>query len=291
MSLNVEFMSAGRSSYSRGAPAKAADTGLFWWTIVITLLLGAAIATWFFSIYIFAYPEKSFNYKLLNRLQKLEEIKKFERNDVPAGKIYTPKAAFQEFDRLTDKQLKDKGDLFRRSYITNYREIEDKPVYMRGDFKIYQVRPLVATDVFTSGLVVRAQAIEEVEGAPLEYPNTLIEFIFPTNGPALAAFNVNDILTIDQRSVYAKEGDKKNDGRRFYASMLNIERLPQNKLLFTLVPLLYPNCEINGDQDAKITMAPPVKLNLDGRWPITEEAAGVIPLVAPSVATVPNESR
>ena len=276
MSLNVEFMSASRSSYSRTATQKPADTGLFWWTIIITLLLGAAIASWFFSIYIFAYPEKPFNYKLLSRLNKLEDIKKYERNNFPNGKTLGPKAAFQEFDRLSDKQLKDKNGLLRRSYVTNYRAIEDPPIYMRGDYKIYQVRPLDPTDVFTSGLVVRAQAIEDVEGSPLEYPNTLIEFIFPTDGPALAAFNVNDILTIDQRSIFTKDGDKKGDGRRFYASLLNIERLPQNKLLFTLVPLLYGNCEINGDPDAKLSMAPPKKLNMDGRWPVTEEAAGVI---------------
>lgn len=298
MSLNVEFMSASRSSYSRTATQKPADTGLFWWTIIITLLLGAAIASWFFSIYIFAYPEKPFNYRLLNRLNKLEPLKKFELFGnadikVPTGKTHGPKAAFQEFDRLNDKQLKDKSDLLRRSYVTNYRAIEDKPIYMRGDYKIYQVRPLDATDVFPSGLVVRAQAIEEVEGAPLEYPNTLIEFIFPTTGPAQAAFNVNDVLTIDQRSIFAKDGDKKNDGRRFYASILNIERLPQNKLLFTLIPLLYGNCEINGDPEAKLSMVPPAKLNMDGRWPITEEAAGVIPstgATATSVATLPSNS-
>lgn len=276
-------MSAGRSSYSRSAVvSKPADTGLFWWTIIITLLLGAAIASWFFSIYIFAYPEKPFNYRLLNRLHKLETIKKFELNDVPNGKTYGPKAAFQEFNRLTDAQLKAKGELLRRAYITNYKDIEDKPIYIRGDFKIYQVRPLDPTDVFQSGIVVRAQAIEKVEGAPLEYPNTLVEFVFPTDGPAQAAFNVNDVLTIDQKSVFAKEGDKSSDGRRFYASLLNLERLPQDKLLFTLVPLTYGSCEINGDKEARLTMVPPTKLNMDGHWPITDEAVGGMPAATPT---------
>ncbi len=286
MALNVEFLHAGRSSTStRGAVAKPADGGLFWWTIIITLLLGAAIASWFFSIYVFSYPEVPFNYKLLNRLHKIEPLKKFERGDVPNGKVYTAKAAFQEFDRLTDKQLQDKSNLLRRSYLTNYRALEDKPIYMRGDYKIYQVRPLTTEDVFPSGLVVRAQAIEAVEGAPLEFPNTIIEFIFPTNGPALAAFSVGDVLTIDQRSLYAKEtADKKADGRKFYASVINLDRLPQHKLLFTLVPLLYGNCEINGDRDSKLTMEPPAKLNLEGRWPITEEAAGAMGAAPTSVA-------
>lgn len=277
MPLNLELMSATRGSYSRSAVQKPSDTGLFWWTIVITLLLGLAIATWFLSIYVFHYPEKPFNYKLLGRLSKLEPIKKFDTRDVPPGKTYGPKAAFQEFDRLNNKQLHEKSDALRRSYITNYKQIEDKPVYLRGDYRIYQVRPLDPTDVFQSGIVVRAQAIEDVEGTPLEFPNTLIEFVFPTNGPAQAAFNVNDVLTIDQKSLLTKTNGKKSSSRRFYASLINIERLQQNKLLFTLVPLLYGNCEINGDPDSKLTMEPPAKLNIDGRWPITEEAAGVIP--------------
>jgi hypothetical protein len=291
MALNVEFLNAGRSSYSsRGATAKPADTGLFWWTIIITLLLGAAIASWFFSIYVFNYPEVPFNYKLLNRLHKIEPLKKFERNDVPNGVVYGAKAAFQKFDVLTDKQLEEKSSLLRRSYLTNYRAIEDKPIYIKGDYKIYQVRPLTAVDVFPSGIVVRAQAIEPVEGAPMEFPNTIVEFVFPTNGPALAAFNVGDVLTIDQRSIYAKDGDKKTDARKFFASVINMERLPQHKLLLTLVPLLYGNCEINGDPDSKLTMDPPAKLNLEGKWPITEEATGSMGTPPTSVANaVPGE--
>lgn len=277
MPLNLELMSATRGSYSRSAAQKPADSGLFWWTIAITLLLGLAISTWFVSIYVFHYPEKPFNYKLLGRLSKLEQIKKFDTRDVPTGKTYGPKAAFHEFDRLNSKQLQEKSESLRRSYITNYKQIEDKPVYLRGDYRIYQVRPLDPTDVFQSGIVVRAQAIEDVEGTPLEFPNTLIEFVFPTKGPAQAAFNVNDVLTIDQNSLLSKTSGKKTSSRRFYASLINIERLQQNKLLFTLVPLLYGSCEINGDPDSKLTMEPPVKLNMDGRWPITEEAAGVIP--------------
>jgi hypothetical protein len=278
MALNVEFLNAGRSAYSsRGATGKPADTGLFWWTIIITLLLGLAIASWFFSIYVFTYPEVPFNYKLLNRLHKLDPLKKFENKEVPTGKIYGPKAAFQEFDRLTDKQLQEKSKLLRRSYLTNYRAIEDKPIYMRGDYKIYQVRPLTSEDVFPSGLIVRAQAIEAVEGVPMEFPNTIIEFVFPTNGPAMAAFNVGDVLTIDQRSIYSKEApDKKADGRKFFASMVNLERLPQHKLIFTLVPLVYGACEVNGDRDSRLSMEPPAKLNLEGHWPITEEAAGAL---------------
>lgn len=276
MSFNVEFMSAGRSSYSRGAMQKPAESNLFWWTIIITLLMGVAIASWFFSIYVFSYPEKPFNYRLLSRMQKLDKLKKFERNEVPSGKLLSPKAAFQEFDRLDDQKLQDKSELLRRSYVTNYRSIEDRPVYMKGDFKIYQVRPLVPTDAFTSGLVVRAQSIEDVEGVPLEYPNTLIEFIFPTDGPAQAAFSIGDVLTIDQASILTKNESKKQAGRRFFASVINIARLPQNKLIFTLVPLLYPQCSINGDLDANITLSAPVKLNMDARWPITEEGAGLM---------------
>ena len=284
MRFNVEFMNGGRSSYSRPVAAKPKDTGLFWWTIIITLLLGAAIATWFFSIYIFAYPEKPFNYRFLGRLHKLADLTKFEVNSVPAGTFLGPKAAFQKFDSLTDGQLKAKSELFRRSYIVNYKDVDDKPIYLKGDFKIYQVRPLGETDVFTTGIVIRAQAIEKVDDKPLEYPNTVLEFVFPTNGKAQPAFNVGDILTIDQKSVFTNPGAPANDARS-YASVLNIQRLPDQKLLFTVVPLLYGTYFIDREKDLRLTLEPPAKLNMDGRWPLTDEAVGQsVPAAPASVA-------
>ncbi|MBP7948249.1 MAG: hypothetical protein KA004_01245 [Verrucomicrobiales bacterium] len=274
-------MSAGRFSHSRTVAPKVKDSGLFWWAVIITLLLGAAIASWFFSIYLFAYPEKPFNYRFLNRLHKLETITKFKLNDVPAGNFYSPKAAFQEFSRLTDDQLAKMSERLRRAYITNYKGADDKPVYLRGDFKIYQVRPLTEADVFQSGLVVRAQAFEKLEKSVEVFPNTLIEFVLPTSGPAQAAFNVNDVLTIDQKSIFAAADDAAGAGsRRSYASVLNIQKLPGEKLLFTTVPLLYGTYEINREQGARITLEPPAKLNMDGRWPLTDEAVGTTVNVA-----------
>ncbi len=287
MRINVEFMNAGRSAYSRPPVARPKDSGLFWWTIIITLLLGAAIASWFFSIYVFAYPEKPFNYRVLGRLKKIPDLTDFEIASAPPGAFLGPKAAFQKFDPLSDAQLKAKSELFRRAYITNYKDSDEKAIYLKGDFKIYQVRPLTEADVFPRGLVVRAQAVEKVDDKPLEYPNTIIEFVFPTEQPASASFNVGDILAIDQKSVFAKSGDGGAEMHRSFASVLNIQRLPDQKLLFTVVPLLYGTYDIDPGKELRITLAPPKKLNMDGRWPLTDEAVGLTgALLSPVPASV-----
>jgi hypothetical protein len=287
MRLRVEFVNSGRPSPGRNnLLAKEQDKGLFWWAIVNTLLLGGAIASWFFSIYLFSYPERAFNYNLLSRLNKVDPLTRWQVSSVPSGKPFQPRAAFQEFERLSDEQLATKSALMKRSYITNYKSLEERPMYLSGKFKIYQVRPLDASDVFQNGLVVRAQAIENVDGVDTEFPNTLVEFIFPTDGPAQAAFNVNDVLAID----LAKP-------KRSYASILNVERLPGKKLLFTVVPLLYGTYDLNKEEGVQLTLAPPKSLNMAGNWPLTEEGIGVTalapavaPTSAPKATVVPDQA-
>ncbi len=283
MRLNVEFMSSGRSSMTaRGLASKEADKSLFWWVIVITLLLGGAIASWFFSLFIFSYPERSWNYNFLQKINRLEPLVKWQvqagdKKTVPAGKFHGPREAYQEFDRLSDENLQAKSALLKRSYIMNYVNPDEKPVYVKGRFRIYHVRPLTGEDIFTRGIVVRAQALDILEdGREEEFPNTLIEFVFPTEGTVPAAFNVNDVLAIDLTK-----------DKRSYASVINIERLSGQKLLFTVVPLLYGKYDVNKEAGVQITLEPPKSLNMNGRWPITEETVGS---AAPPTARVVAEA-
>lgn len=279
MRLHVEFMQSGRSSTAaRATTDRQGDKTLFWWIIVITLLLGLAIASWFMSIYIFSYPERPWNYNFLRQVKKVAPLTAWKveagtDESVPSGKFLGPREVFQEFDRLSDEKLKAKSDLLKRSYITNYSSQDERPAYIKGKFRIYHVRPLTTDDIFTQGLIVRAQALDLVESREEEFPNTIIEFVFPTNGPAQAAFNVNDVLAID---MTAKE-------RRSYASIINIERVAEQKLLFTVVPLLYGTYNVNKDENLQLALSPPKLLNMNGKWPITEETVG---FVAPPAAKV-----
>jgi hypothetical protein len=235
--------------------------------ILITILLGLVVASWFGSIYLFSYPERPFNYNLLQRMKKVEKLQAWNAGNAPKGKFYSPRGIFQDFDRLSDDNLATKSNLLKRIYLTNYKNLDERPVYLQGRFRVYQVRPLVETDVFPSGLVVRAQAIEQQEGRDVEFPNTIMEMVFPTNGPAQAAFEINDILSLDAT------GDRKN--YRSYASVVHMQRLPEQKMIFTTVPLLYGTYEFNKDQGLALSLSPPTMLNMNGRWPLTDEGIGV----------------
>jgi hypothetical protein len=279
MRLHVEFMQSGRSSSpARATTDRQGDKSLFWWIIIITLLLGAAIASWFMSIFIFSYPERPWNYNFLRQVNKVEKLKHWKvlagsEDSVPSGKFLGPREVFQEFDRLSDEKLQAKSALLKRSYITNYSSQDERPTYVKGKFRIYHVRPLTTADIFTQGLVVRAQALDIVESREEEFPNTIIEFVFPTDGPAQAAFSVNDVLAIDTTSK----------DRRSYASIINIERVAEQKLLFTVVPLVYGTYNVNKDENLQLALSPPAILNMNGKWPITEETVG---FVAPPAAKV-----
>ena len=116
MQLHVEFMNAPRGSLSRAANAvKKADGGIFWWSIAIVILMALAATSWIASIFIFTHPEKPYNYKLLSRIQRLEEIKLFNEKDMPAGKSLTPPELYQKFYPFTDKNLGNHNSLLRRN--------------------------------------------------------------------------------------------------------------------------------------------------------------------------------
>src|SRR5688572_485471 len=80
--MHAQFLSDGSDFRSHGGGSNLAkgrrDEGRFWWTILISLLIGVATFCWFFSIIVFKSHEKSFNHRLLTRLEKLEPLATFD---------------------------------------------------------------------------------------------------------------------------------------------------------------------------------------------------------------------
>ncbi len=255
------------SSGGRAVVAKRTDASLFWWTILITLLLGITTLSWFFSIYIFAHPEKPLNYSILTKLEKLEPPKQFSALNVPSGPFLTPKAAYAKYFGLTEPLLDIDNSRLKRRYIQNYET--DTPTYLRGTYRIYQVRKLTKDDVFSSGLIVRARAHD--------YPTVVAEFLFPTKSA----------LDADQQKIFTVGDDLQLNRNSTFASLLHVEKLPEDNLCFTLVPLAYGTFEVPGT--GQLSLAPPAELNLAGTWPITDEAVGT-GLPTPEVArSAPRE--
>ncbi len=251
--MQIRFLSDGNEyrSYGGGSFSKKKDSGgIFWWTILITLLMGFATFCWFFSIMVFAHPEKPFNYRVLARFDKLDPLRKFTNYTVPQGKFLPARDVLAEFYAFNGEQLAVKNDLLKRSYIRNYKQ--EQPLYVKGTFQVINARPLTASDVITEGWVVRARSadIEDVD----------IEIVLPGNKDKADPYQVGDTLVLDQKSTFA--------------AALHVQKFDQERVCITLMPLAYQGFATKAGEQFK--MAPPVKLNMDAYWPLTRDPGAAV---------------
>lgn len=250
--MRVQFLSDGSEyrSYGGGnfSKNKKADGGLFWWTIGITLLLGLATASWFFSILVFAHPEKPFNYDLLVKFNKLEGIRKYSQLSVPHGQFLSSGKLLEELFYFTPEQYRVHNDLLKRNYIRNFKE--KNPTYLRGQFEVLGARKLTSDDVFQSGwvIVARDNEIEDVD----------IELVLPGLEGATPPLKKGDVMNLDTGGT-----------KTTYASVVHVQRAGEGqRIRATLVPLVYQLAAGSND-GAVAACAPPVKLNLKAHWPIS----------------------
>lgn len=267
-------MQAPRGAWSRsaGGTMQRTDGGIFWWAVAITILLGFAAFSWFFCISVFSHPEKPMHYELLSRFDKLEKIRRFTDADAPTGKAFTRTELRETFGNFSPDSLGDKSSELRRAYLTNYRD--DRPIYVRGRFRILHARPLQATDAFTSGVVARAVALAD-DGS--EDRSVILEYILPAKKIPKANFGPGDIIEIDT----SEAGER----RKVHAALLNIQRLPDSGMVFTALPLVYGEHALSATTENRILAEPPARLNLRAAWPVTGRDSPVHDQTALTVAT------
>lgn len=244
--MKVQFLqSSATATYSGGHQrGTKKSSSLFWWSMLITILAGVCSFSWFFCIYLFSHPEKPVNYQLLNKLQKLTPLVKFDRTSVPDSKGFlSPQKIYAKYapNRLGTTHLEVTNNLLKRQYIQNYKE--GKPTYFSGDFKINQIKHLTSIDSITKGIVLRGEASD--------YTALEIEYIIPTeSNPTDIPFKIGDIFEIQ--------------GPKHFASVIHIEHLPLEKVVISLVSLLYPSI------NSELEQSPPKTLNLSAKWPISD---------------------
>lgn len=248
--MRAQFLNDGsdfRSRYSGGQFARhRRNEGMFWWTIFITLMLGVATFCWIFSIMVFRYPEKPFNYDLLTRLKKLDPLVKFDPLSVPHGEFRSAKDLLK-FTELNAEQLRVKNGLLKRAYILNYRE--ENPEYLKGTYVVLQSRALAASDVVASGWVVRARSvdIEDVE----------VEMLLPGADPAKPPYVEGQTFTLDNKATFA--------------AVVHLDRRTGKSadgISATVVPIVYGEHLVSKEE--KIALRAPGSLNMRARWPLTD---------------------
>lgn len=258
------FLSDGNELRSFGGgnlARKNESASLFWWTIVITLMMGLATFCWFFSIMITQHPEKPLNYRVLAKLDRLPVIRKFTVYSVPDGAAKSARELLAAYYAYTPEQLQVANNILKRAYIRNYDK-QDPPVYLTGQYEVLEARPLGETDVIREGWVVRCRAadLEDVD----------VEILMPGLASGSAPFEAGEQITLDKRATFA--------------ALVHVERLGEDRLCATAVPLVYGGFKTaGGDLPA---MNPPRQLNLEAGWPVSADpgvTAKMVSLDAPSL--------
>ncbi len=240
----------GHGGHRRGGNS---SDGLFGWTIFIFLLIGFVFLCWMGSYYIFARPEKASNYRLLHRLHKLEPPQRFEITAAPRGEFLKPSQLLERFGEMTPGEINRNNETLLRAFIRNYHQNRDLVPYAVGTYRVIGTLPLSDQTFCSSGLVALLQAVEQ--------PEVLLEQLFTASNKNLPA--LQQALQNGQEIKLEKPLD--------LSAIVHIDRLPDNRIKLTAMPLLYGTYG-SGEGKASFSLEPPDTLNLDAGLPVVKAA-------------------
>ena len=224
-------------------------TNYFVWTVVILLLTGFALAAWLGSFYIFNQPERPDSYRILQRLHKIEPTKRFELTAAPGGEFLNPKELYERYSEMGNAELARTNGELARNYIRNYQQVRGLVPYVVGRYKIVAARELGPGDVFTSGMVVLTNAVDNGE--------LLMEHLYPASPEALPL--MKQTLNVGLEIKLERSHD--------ISSVIHAERLADGRMMITAVPLLYGSYTVTRGLGT-FRLEPPLSLNLAAGWPL-----------------------
>lgn len=225
-------------------------TNFFAWTITILLLVGVAMAAWLGSFYVIGQPERPESYRLLQKLHKIEPPKRFALTAAPPGEFLNPKKLYQRYQSLGPAELARRDAVLTRNFIRNFEQVHGLVTYVVGRFNVMGARELTPDDVFTSGAVALARAVDQ--------PELLMEHVFTTA-------NEHDAKLLQERLVMGM--DVNLERSHDLSAVVHVERLPDGRLQLTVVPLLYGSYAVTRGTGT-FSLEPPPDLNLVAGWPI-----------------------
>lgn len=224
-------------------------TNYFAWTVVILLLIGFALAAWLGSFYIFNQPERPDSYRILQRLHKIEQPKRFELTAAPAGEFLNSKQLYERYSGMGNAELARTNAELARNYIRNYQQVRGLVPYVVGRYKIVAARELGPGDVFTSGMVALTNAVDNGE--------LLMEHLYPANPEALPL--MKQTLNVGLEIKLERSHD--------ISSVIHAERMADGRIMITAVPLLYGSYTVTRGLGT-FRLEPPLSLNLIAGWPL-----------------------
>src|SRR3984893_5096232 len=218
----------------------------FAWTVVILLLIGFALAAWLGSFYIFDQPERPDSYRILQRLHKIEQPKRFELTAAPAGEFLNSKQLYDRYVEMGSAELAKTNAELARNYIRNYLRVPGLVPSGIGRYAIMEARELEPSDVFTSGMVALTNAVDHGE--------LLMEHIYPS-GTATVPL-IKQTLSVGLELKLERTHD--------LSAVIHAERLGDGRIMLTAIPLLYGTYTVTRGPGT-FRLEPPLNLNLAAR--------------------------
>jgi hypothetical protein len=247
--MDRDYFRYDEPSYGRQRQKK---TNVFAWAVTILLLTGFALAAWLGSFYIFWQPERPQSYRILQKLGKVEPIKRFELTAAPAGEFLTSKQLYDRFIALSPTELAKRNAELARNYIRNFQQVRGRVIYVIGRFNIMEARELTPDDLVTSGMVALTGAVDHGE--------LLLEHIYPADPQSLPLMKQTLVMGLEIKL------ERTHD----LSAVIHAERLPDGRMMVTTMPLLYGTyTQTRGP--GTFTLEPPLELNLAAGWPLFKE--------------------
>jgi len=235
----------GYQGYSGHRKSSEPADGLFGWTIFIFILIGFVFLCWMGSYYVFAHPEKASNYRLLVRLHKIEPPVRFEVTAAPRGEFLKPGQLLERFGSMTSSEIRRTNENLLRNFVRNFHQNRDLVPYAVGTYRVIGTAPLSEKTFCPSGITALLQAVEQ--------PEILLEQLFTADEKNITA--LQKALIAGQEIKLEKPLD--------LSAVVHIERLPDNRILLTTMPLLYGSYGAGKGGQPSFSLEPPEQLNLD----------------------------
>ncbi|MGI9089252.1 MAG: hypothetical protein ACR2HH_16175 [Chthoniobacterales bacterium] len=235
-----------------GRPRRKAN--LFGWTIAILLLIGLALAAWLGSYYIFGQPERPESYRILQKLHKIEQPKRFQLTAAPAGEFLNGKQLHERYGAMGPAELAQTNAELARNFIRNFQQVRGPVPYVVGHYTIMDAYELGPNDIFTSGMVALTNAVD--------YGELLMEHVFPADEQAVPL--MKETLTPGLEIKLERAHD--------LSAVIHAERLPDGRVLITAVPLLYGSYTMTQGRGT-FSLQPPFDLNMKAGWPLFKTGA------------------
>src|SRR6478609_6324486 len=230
----------------------------FAWTVAILLLTGFALAAWLGSFYIFNQPERPDSYRILQKLHKIEQPKRFELTAAPPGEFLNASELYDRYVGMGAAELAKTNAELLRNYIRNFQQVRGLVPYVVGRYTIIGVRQLRPEDVFPSGMAALTGAVDSGE--------LLMEHVYPAKPEAVPL--MKQTLTVGLEVKLERTHD--------ISAVIHAERLIDGRMLVTTVPLLYGSYTVTRGLGT-FRLEPPISLNLVGGWPLfkSQERASI----------------